>query len=76
MKCPKCQSDKNRITETIQHEDFTYRRRMCNMCFTLFRTKEEVYKGVLPQKPRRLTKAEPKEYQKHFATDLLKRFWK
>jgi len=46
------------------------------MCFSLFRTKEEVFKGVLPQKPRRLTKPEPKEYQKNFGADLLKRFWK
>ena len=76
MKCPKCQASKITITETIQHEEFTYRRRMCNMCFTLFRTKEEVYKGVLPQKPRKLTTPVEKEVQKHFATDLLKRFWK
>ena len=76
MKCPKCQSDKNRITETIQHEEYTYRRRMCNMCFKLFRTKEEIFAGVLPQKPRKLTEPKQTEYQKHFATDLLKRFWK
>ena len=76
MQCPKCQATSNRITETIQHEEFTYRRRMCNMCFTLFRTKEEVFKGVLPQKPRKLATPKQTEYQKHFATDLLKRFWK
>jgi len=76
MKCPKCQASKITITETIQHEEFTYRRRMCNMCFSLFRTKEEVFKGVLPQKPRKLTTPKQTEYQRHFATDLLKRFWK
>ena len=76
MKCPKCQASKITITETIQHEEFTYRRRMCNMCFSLFRTKEEVFKGVLPQKPRKLIEPKQTEYQKHFATDLLKRFWK
>ena len=76
MKCPKCDSDKNKITETIHQGEFTYRRRMCNMCFKLFRTKEEIYIGVLPQKPRKLTTPVEKEVQKHFATDLLKRFWK
>ena len=46
------------------------------MCFKLFRTKEEIFAGVLPQKQRKLTEPKQTEYQKHFATDLLKRFWK
>ena len=41
----------------------------------IFKTKEEVYVGAIPKK-KRLTKPEPKEFQKNFGADLLKRFWK
>ena len=50
MKCPKCEGDKIAITETIQNEEFTYRRRYCKLCFCIFKTKEEVFTGALPQK--------------------------
>ena len=75
MQCPKCKSDKTIITETTKSELFNYRRRLCNICFAIFKTKEEVYVGAIPKK-KRLTKPEPKEFQKNFGTDLLKRFWK
>jgi len=75
MQCPKCKSDKTIITETTKSELFNYRRRLCNICFTIFKTKEEVYVGAIPKK-KRLTKPVEKEFQKNFGTDLLKRFWK
>lgn len=75
MKCPKCQSDKVIITETTKSGDVNYRRRLCNICFNVFKTKEEVYTGAIPKK-KRLTKPVEKEFQKNFGTDLLKRFWK
>jgi transcriptional regulator NrdR family protein len=75
LKCPKCEGDKIAITETIQNKEFTYRRRYCKLCFCIFKTKEEVFTGALPQK-NRLTTPKETEYQKHFATDNLKRFWR
>jgi transcriptional regulator NrdR family protein len=75
MKCPKCESEKISITETIQNADLTFRRRLCKMCFHVFKTKEEVFEGALPQKRRNLVQPEPKEYQKLYQTDAIKRFW-
>ena len=75
MKCPKCQSDKTIITETTKTDETNFRRRMCNICFNTFKTQETVYVGPIPKK-KRLTKPEPKEFQKSFSTDILKRFWK
>jgi transcriptional regulator NrdR family protein len=75
LKCPTCAGDKIAITETIQNEEFTYRRRYCKLCFCIFKTKEEVFTGVVPQK-NRLTTPKETEYQKTFTTDNLKRFWR
>ena len=75
MKCPKCQSDKTIITETTKTDETNFRRRMRNICFNTFKTQEIAYIGKIPPK-KRLTKAEPKEFQKSFSTDILKRFWK
>jgi transcriptional regulator NrdR family protein len=75
MNCPKCEKDKIAITETIQSEGFTYRKRYCKLCFCTFKTKEEVYEGRLPNK-KRLTAPKETEYQKQFTTDALKQFWK
>ena len=74
MKCPKCEKDKIAITETIQNEEFTYRRRYCKLCFCVFKTKEEVFEGALTQK-NRLTTPKEKEYQKTYATNALKQYW-
>jgi hypothetical protein len=41
----------------------------------MFKSREEVFAGALPSK-KRLTKPQETEYQKTFATDNLKRFWK
>jgi len=75
MKCPKCQSDKTVTLETTKTDETNFRRRMCNICFHTYKTQEILYVGTIPRK-KRLTKAEPKEFQKTFSTDLLKRFWK
>jgi transcriptional regulator NrdR family protein len=75
MKCPKCDGNKLAITETVQNEEFTYRRRYCKLCFCMFKSREEVFTGMLPSK-KRLTKPQETEFQKTFATDTLKRFWK
>ena len=75
MKCPKCDGDKIAITETIQSEEFTYRRRYCKLCFCMFKSREEVFTGALPSK-KRLTQPQETEYQKTFATDNLKKFWR
>lgn len=75
MNCPKCEGDKIAIVETIQNEEFTYRRRYCKLCFCNFKTREEVFAGAVPSK-KRLTQPQDTEYQKTFTTDNLKRFWK
>jgi len=75
MKCPNCESDKTITTETTKNGQFNYRRKLCNICFNIFKTKEEVYIGAIPRK-KRLTKPVETDYQKHFATDSLKRYWK
>jgi len=75
MKCPNCDGNKLAITETIQNEEFTYRRRYCKLCFCMFKSREEVFTGTLPSK-KRLTQPQETEFQKTFVTDTLKRFWK
>ena len=40
MKCPKCESTKNKITDTENREDYRWRRRECCSCGTRWTTYE------------------------------------
>ena len=47
MKCPECNATKSVVRETRQKEDGIYRYRECMGCGRSFKTKEEIFVGVI-----------------------------
>ena len=76
MECPKCQGDKLAIVETTQHGQHTYRRRYCKLCFCSFKTREDVFEGVIPVIKKVLMDPVQKEIQKNYKTSQLQTVWK
>ena len=76
MECPKCKGDKLAIVETTQHGQHTYRRRYCKLCFCNFKTREDVFEGIIPVIKKVLTDPVQKEIQKTHKTSQLQNIWK
>jgi transcriptional regulator NrdR family protein len=77
MKCASCKGDQLAVVETTKHENSVYRWRYCKVCFSRFKTKEDIFTGAIPQvrKPRLMTPKE-KEIQKSYRTRQLQDVWK
>lgn len=76
MICPKCKGKELAVSETTQHEDSVYRRRYCKLCMHKFKTKEDVFTGIIPQLAPRKRLTDPKEGRKTYDTSTLGKGWR
>lgn len=42
MKCPNCESDKNRVIDTRKYDTVNFRIRLCEQCGCIIRTEEQM----------------------------------
>ena len=76
MKCVHCEGDQTAVIDTTKSEGVVYRYRACRLCFRNFKTKEEVFVGTIPQKPRNKGRPLQKEWQKKYSSKSLTDIWK